>query len=444
MMSHQTYRIGVRASQSKGIAAVFIVLLAATLAGLSMLVLDFGKGSLRVSTEKQLLDSHGTIVGQHLVKHGLAATCQNGQFTGDVQAISATLFNGLEEIEADDRTYQCEELDGGQVITREEDGPDGPAGTYRRYRVSSSYDPTQSGNESTRSVIVEVREISGEVERPRPQIMFILDYSGSMGMNGRIGRLKSAMQGFVNGGYEVDYGAILFNHGVISTIGISSGHDAQVMALVNGRDADGGTNFLGPLQNAVTALNATGNPHSYIVLVSDGVPADGGPSQSFVNNQIRGIDPTICSTRNGPETCHTVYTLGVDDADMNMLDSLSGNAATNPANYQDFSIEIESQDIQDAFGAIVDDILCSFGPLVPQPTPEEEDSIHVFLNDEPLTSGVDFLYDRNLNAVKLYDDGPLEACKAALENDEGITIRFGRPRVIPDGDAALRDTTRRE
>jgi hypothetical protein len=29
-----------------------------------VLVIDFGKGANRVATEKQLLDSHGTIVGQ--------------------------------------------------------------------------------------------------------------------------------------------------------------------------------------------------------------------------------------------------------------------------------------------------------------------------------------------------------------------------------------------
>lgn len=425
--------------EESGYVAYVIVLLAATLAGLSMLAIDFGKGANRIAVEKQLLASHGHIVGQQIINQGITSACVNGEFVGDTAELSEELFGPLDQVNRDDRNYSCEELDNGQVITREEDGPDGPAGTFRRYRVSSSYDALngqdnqQEDNSKTRSVIVEVREINGEVERPRPQIMFILDYSGSMSSNGRASRLKSAVQQFVSSQYEVDYGVILFDSGVRTTIGLGSGanHDQSILSTVNGNSPGGGTQFHNPLQNAVNALNQTDNQHSYIVLVSDGQPGDGSAAQNFVNNAIRGIDPNICLTRTGNQTCHTVYTLGVDNANMGMLQSLSGNAATAPGDRGNFAFEISAQDTQAAFSAIVDDILCSFGPLEPQPSVEDEGTINVFLNEQALSRDVDFEYDRSLNAIKLYDaDNGNAACTNALNNGGSITIRYGKPRVI--------------
>ena len=434
----------------RGFAALIVVLLAATLASLSVLTIDFGKSANRVSNEKQLLDTHGVIVGQQIIRQGLSSTCDNGEFTGDTASLSEAMFGEINTVSRDERTYECEEMDGGQVITREEGDPNGPPGTFRRYRVSSSYNaagevdnPNQDNGEYKRSVIVEVRELNGEVERPRPQIMFVLDYSGSMSSNNRNGRLENAVREFISVGYEVDYGVIFFDSGVRKTIALGSGaaHNSAVLNELNNQGPSGGTRFHGPLVNAVQALNVTGNQHSYIVLVSDGQPSDGGSAQNFVNNAIRGIDPNICASRSGNETCHTVYGLGVDGADMAMLTSLSGNAATPPNQYGSFSIPISAQDTQLAFRAIVDDILCSFGPIDPQPSEDEEKSINVFLNDEPLeadpnfgddTVTGDFTYDRNLNAIKLYDVEPRNACSKALADGGSVTIRYGKPRIIPE------------
>ena len=423
-----------------GYIAYVIILLAAIVAGSSMLTIEYGTTANRIAVEKQLLGSHGHIVGQQIIKQGINSACLNGEFTGDTDDLSQVLFGDLDQINQEDRTYACDELDEGETITREEDSADGPAGTFRRYRVTSSYnalgtgdDDEERGEAKDRSVIVEVREINGEVERPRPQIMFILDYSGSMSANGRADRLKSAVQQFVSNQYDVDYGVILFDSGVRTTIGLGSGanHNQSVLSTVNGNQPGGGTSFNGPLQNAVNALNQTSNQHSYLVLVSDGHPQDGSSAQNFVNSAIRGIDPEICISRVGNQICHTVYTLGVDNANMNMLESLSGNAATAAGDRDEFAFEISAQNTEAAFSAIVDDIMCSFGPLEPQPSVDEEDTISVFLNEAPLTAGVDFEYVRDLNAIKLYDaENGNNACTNALSNGGAVTIRYGKPRVI--------------
>ena len=422
-----------------GFTAYIIILLAATLAGISMYTIDFGRGSNRISMEKQLLDSHAYIVGQQVISQGVNAACVNGEFVGNTDQLSQVLFNQLDQVERDERKYHCQELDDGEILIREEGDPSGPPGSFRRYRVCSDYNalqdrnsPQDEGEDVKRCSIVEVREIGGKVEKPRPQIMFVLDYSGSMGSNGRESSLKSAMQDFVDAAYEVDYGVVLFDDSVRTTIGLGSGanHSTSVMSTVNSNSAGGGTAFERPLQNAVNALNQRNNQSSYVVLVSDGVPQDGDSAKSYVNNVIRGIDPEICESGRGNQICHTVYTLGVDNADMNMLDSLSGNAATPTGDRDDYSFQISAQDTQAAFRHILDDILCSFGPLDPRPNPDELQSLAVFLNEEALSRDEDYEYIDG--RIKLYDANGNQACTRALENDGSITIRYGKPRVIAE------------
>ena len=67
--------------------------------------------------------------------------------------------------------------------------------------------------------------------------------------------------------------------------------------------------------------------------------------------------------------------------------------------------------------------------------PEDEDTINVFLNDTPLKEGEDgdYEYDSSLNAIKLYDQDNTKACTNAIENGGSITIRYGKPRVVPEG-----------
>lgn len=435
----ETLRIK-RKSQG-GFAALFVVLLAGTLATLSWYTVKFGRTSLRVSTEKQLLDTHGVLFGQQLIKQGPNGVCQGGEFQGDLTQISAALFGQLDSAVQDEREYRCEELG---TITREEDTEEGPAGSYRRYRITSSYDaayyandPDAEESKTDRSVIVEVREISGEVERPRPQIMFLLDYSGSMSSNDRMDNLKDAVDRFIeereNNDYPVDYGVVFFSSNVLETIGLGFGdaHDQDVKRRVRQRNPGGSTNFTDPLRRAVQELERTDNHFSNIILVSDGHPNAGGDPVAYVNQNIRDVDPEICRTRRGNRLCHTVYTLGVDDANMDMLENISGNRITPVGERAEFAYEIESEDIVGAFNDITKDILCSFGPIDPAPEPEEEDSIHVFLHDAPLElspngEGNGFVYDRNTNSVKLYG----ESCEAALRDDSAITIRYGKPRVI--------------
>ena len=199
-MRHKQITIPAGREEESGFAALVVVMVAATLALLSIEVVDYGRIANRITTEKQLLDAHGHLVGFNIINLGLEATCSQGVFTGEVDEISATLFGEMDQVNQEDRTYRCTPLDDGELIVREPGDPNGPPGSFRRYRVTSGYnalkgDPDQENehNVINRSVIVEVRELETTIQDARPQIMFVLDYSGSMRQNDKHRALKRAM-----------------------------------------------------------------------------------------------------------------------------------------------------------------------------------------------------------------------------------------------------------
>ena len=425
-----------------GFAALVVVMVAATLALLSLEVVDYGHIANRVTTEKQLLDAHGQLVGLNIINSGREATCSQGRFSGDVDEISTALFGEMDQVNQEDRTYRCKPLDDGELIVREPGDPDGPPGSFRRYRVTSGYnalkgDPDQENehNVINRSVIVEVRELETTVQDARPQIMFVLDYSGSMARNDKHNALKRAMQRFVDANYEMDYGVVLFESSIIGLERTSHGpgHNREVMAKVD-VFPEGGTKFEKPLERATEELRRAYNPYSYIILVSDGLPADAGDAQRFVNSSIRNIDPENCIMRRGDPACITIYTLSVDNVERGrtILTSLSGNAATPQHKREDYMYDIrDPANTEVALKAILDEILCAFGPLEAPPSAGEEDTIKVFIDDDLLPNdGAHYSYDSDTNQVFLYDvEGGRQVCTEAVNHGK-LTIRYGKPRVI--------------
>lgn len=444
-MNHKTHRsllLRSHRSQERGFAALVVMMVAATFALLSMQVVEYGGTANRVSTEKQLLDTHGYIVGLNVINLGLDAGCDQGQLIGDTDEVSEALFGELDGVARDDRTYQCEALDGGELLIRGEGDPSGPAGSFRRYRVSSSYNALSGDeaqefeqNKTTRSVIVEIRELSAEVLDARPQVMFVLDYSGSMGQKNKHKKLKDAIKHFIRQGYDLDYGVVLFNHEVIDTVDVGHGddHDRDVSSTID-RSPGGRTSFDGPLREAVRSLQRSYNPYSYVVLVSDGLPQDKSDARAFVNSAIRGINPQNCVMRSGDPACITLYTLSVDNVDegTDVLESLSGNAATPEHKRRDYLFDVrDPADTEDAFQAILNEILCLYGPLDPVPAEDEEDTIKVFVNEDLIPDdGQHYSYDRDANVISLYDvEGGRKVCTEA-ERQGALTIRYGKPRII--------------
>jgi Mg-chelatase subunit ChlD len=413
-----------------------MLFVAGIIAYFSIKAIDIGEIAMQVNMEKQLLDTHGILVGQSIIVNGIDETCRNGQFTGAMAESSENVFNQTSQ-EADDRQIRCNDAEG-ELIERLPGDPSGPPGTFRRYRVSSNYnaaDPTANAGGTEREVFVEVREIHGEVEQARAQIVFLLDYSGSMNLSNRIQSLRQAIQTFISQGYDMDYGVVLYSSTNIADIpiGFGNNHNTQVLNLVNGTDANQATNFIAPLQKGIDLLNQRDSGEVYIILISDGDPNEPSGNSDpvpVVNNEIRNIDPQICLTKTGNQKCITVYTLGVDDANTNLLEEISGNAATPPNQRDQFVFEANASQTQAAFQAIIEDILCRYGPLDPLPTQEELETLNVFVNEQPLDEGTDYEYDVSSNMIKFFDEEPFNACSTIIQGNGEITLRYGQPRLI--------------
>ena len=432
-------------NQQRGFISVVTLFAAFVLATFSIGILTISEIGMKVNMEKQILDTHAMMVGKATITQGIDHTCANGLFIGDSSEGSESLFNQIDDADPNDRRLACQ--DDAELIIREEGDPGGPPGSFRRYRVSSTHyanalDDQNNDQEAgvERDVIIEVREIHAEVEKPRPQVMLLLDYSGSMNSNNRANSLREAVTTFVNQNYELDYGVIIYDSGTRRTIPMGSAqdpnHNQNVLAIINNEIPSGGTGFSGPLTQAIGELLSRTEDELFIVLVSDGQPSDRGDTNAVINQSIRGIDPVSCVTRQGPDRCITVYTLGVDNADIDFLEGISGNAATLPIELGDFVFEANAAQTEAAFADILADILCRFGPITPAPRPEEEHTINIFLNERPLIPVIppdeagDFSYEPSTGSVKLYDNAPNFACTNVIEQGGEVTIRYGQPRLI--------------
>lgn len=391
-----------RRRQHKGFAALTIVLLAAALAAISFTVIQYGRISLNATNEKQALDSCGTGAGLSIIS------------TNDINEVcyGEYLNNCSELLGMPQPNFICEDLGLDCNVS---------GVCERKFGISSTYNPGRG--DVTKSVIVSVSEETHDVDLIDAAVIMLLDYSGSMGGN-RIQQLKDTVAQFVNSDFNLSYSVILYNSSVIekSDIGKSQQHKQTVLSIINNRSPGGGTNFISPMQEAMTQIQATNYETYYILLISDGSPNEGlGPSQTFVQNNIRNINDNNCIYSTATDPCITVYTLGVDNANTNALQSISGNTLnTTPA---EFSFVVNTNQVAAAFNAIIEEIMCRIGPVI------AEGELNVFNNLQVLEEGIDYLYDDLYKVLKFYDEDPFNICSNMLNNNAQITLRWGKPKI---------------
>jgi uncharacterized protein YegL len=391
-----------RRQQSKGFAALTVVLLSAVLGMISFAIIQYGRISLNVANEKQTLDSCSIGVGQSIIA------------TNDIEEIcyGDYLNNCSDLLGMPNPDFFCEDL-GLQCDVN---------GTCeRKFGISSTYNPGRG--DVTKSVTISIPEETHDVDLIDAAVIMLLDYSGSMNGN-RIQQLKDTVSQFVNSDFNLSYSVILYNNSIIekSDIGKSPQHKQSVLSIVNNRSPGGGTNFVAPLQEAMTQIQATNYEAYYILLISDGSPNEGsGPSQTFVQNNIRNINDNNCIYSTVSNPCITVYTLGVDNANTNALQSISGNTLNTTPN--EFSFVVNANQVAAAFNAIIEEIMCRIGPII------AEGDLNVFNDTQILEEGVDYLYDNLYKILKFYDEEPFNICTNMLNNNAQITLRWGKPKI---------------
>lgn len=419
----------------RGSALPFIIAIIAIIAYGGLYALKLGKLGQMVTTEKQVLDAHAMLVGKAIINEGLLAACGGGRLAGTTEVVSRELLGAINndmnnDNTPDDRTFECEPVDEGLYV-REPGDPSGPPGTFRRYRVSSTLRPDgQDGEGVERDVIVEVREIYAEIERPHPYVSFDLDYSGSMGVGGgtRIQNLREAVLAFLDAGYEMDFALVLYDDEIMSVLEMGSTQDAahvlNARNMVVNQAPDGGTVFSNPLTRSYNQLLNVNSPERYIVMISDGAPQD---NYNNILNQIRGVDPEHCYNKKVNPACVTVYSLGVDGASEANLVNLSGHAGTPAIERENYFSQATAAQTRQAFDNIVRDILCRYQFTEPL-SPEDVNSIKIFIGEEDAEEVMpadNFVYEPSGNTLKFYN----EACEAILQGNEAVTIRYGAPRL---------------
>lgn len=389
-------------SKSKGIVAAVILLLSAVLALISYKIIEIGIISINVNTEKQLLDSCGIIAGQKIIKtNNIEASCSQ-----------ESLNQCIDLVPRSNSSMQCVDL-GIQC--------DQNNNCERAISVTSTYNPGRG--EVSRSIDVYTNEENHEVNIIDAAVIMLLDFSGSMQGN-RINQLKNTVRAFVNSDFNLSYSVILYNDSIISTSNIGKGqnHNQTVLSIVNNTNEGGGTSFILPLQEAVSQIQDTNHEVYYILLISDGSPNEGlSPSQTFVNNNIKNINDDFCIISSAANPCITIFTLGVDNANTNILGSLSGNAISQDIN--DYMYTVNANQTEAAFNAIIEEIMCRIGPVIAKGV------LYVFNNLEVLEPNIDYIFDINSKILKFYDVDPFNICTEMLNNNSNITLRWGNPRI---------------
>ena len=410
---------------------VLIASLVLVLSLFTAFILRVGRVAEALTDERLLVDFHGQLVGEMAIRRGLDHACRGAALAGHSRRVSAQAEARLGEAEAR-RAYRCSIE--GRLIERAT-GPAAHQGTFRLLRVSSSgalditAGPLIDGEERSvwgrhqeDEVLVEVREEQGRLGDRRPQIIFLLDYSGSM-RGRKLRQLKRAFRSIIERRFPVDYGVILFNDELIAARAVGNGrmHDQRVRTLLRNHGAAGGTAFAAPLQEAVRQLQQNPRRDLFIILMSDGLPSDGDEAVSFVRRTIHGASREACDG-SGRGRCLTVYTLGVDGADLAMLQSLSGNAQTPRG--AEYHYDADPGHVGEAFEHIIERIVCRYGPLRPGPAPGEEDTLNLFINERALDHSEYQLRPRQ-RSIEFHR----EACRDILQGQDLITIRYGRARV---------------
>ena len=390
--------------KQKGFAAAVTLLLAAVLAALSYKIIFIGRISINVAKEKQSLDTCGLLAGLRIIE------------TNDVQNICNSIFfdectSYLEEVNINGR-MQC--LDEGIVCNNRDE-------CERVIRVSSTYDPGLG--DVTKSVKVHVKEEEHNVNLINAAVILLLDYSGSMNGN-RILQLKNTVNQFINSNFNLSYSVILYNSDIISSTNIDKSvqHNNSALEMINNNYPNGGTNFIKPLRKALDQIANTNYEAYYILLISDGSPNEGiNSSQMLVQNNITNISDENCIYTTSDRPCTTIYTLGVDNADVNALTSISGNTLnTDPS---EFSFTVNASQVSAAFNAIIEEIMCRIGPVI------ADGELNVFNGTQTLEKDIDYLYDRIYKIIKFYDVDPFNICTELLNENANITLRWGKPKL---------------
>jgi len=161
---------------NKGFSALLVIMITAVLSLISLSTIKFGRISLNISKEKQILDTCSITLGKSIIE------------TNDVdQACFSDYLNECASLfDTESPNFVCEDLGTECDINNV---------CERKFGISSTYNPGRG--EVTKSVEISIPEETHDVDLIDAAVIMLLDYSGSMGGN-RIVQLKNTVTEFIN------------------------------------------------------------------------------------------------------------------------------------------------------------------------------------------------------------------------------------------------------
>ena len=218
----------------------------------------------------------------------------------------------------------------------------------------------------------------------------------------------------------------MFNDGIITSLGVDFDDVQADIRGAIGRDAGGGTEFSQPLDRATQLLTGLENTGYYILFLSDGFPNNGaGPSLNAADR-----------ARNQDVTLFTVNVGG----DAGLLADMAGPPGSPGEAGYFFDVRNNAQ-FQAVFRSIVGNILCSIGPLNPEPDQDVDPAeIHVFIRAADgtetrmryanalgdLEDQYAYKYRRDENKIRITQ----KACDEVLDEGAVIVARYGATRLV--------------
>lgn len=361
------------------------------------------------------------------MNEGLERACQHGGH--EALRYLAAHNNGNNPIQVNCRTIQQQNGEGGFL---------------RRYDVeitgglqSGGLPGFPNGDVRTRaSSLVNENEFGEQGDFRFPKLVLVLDYSGSMaagfGGSSRIEALRRAVVDLLDLRLRVEYGLVMFNSGVITEVGIDGDPVQNDIRQAIRRAAGGGTNYVHPMDAARRMLTRTQNSGYHILFISDGYPNE-------------GPGPGLGAARRAWDEDVTIFTLFIGDDSRDaqrILANMSGKP-NNPGD-PDYAFKANNQnELRETFRNIIAEVLCTVGPLTPQPPASlRPNQVHALLRtpfgDEdrllftPNLAGADadgiaaYQYLRDDNRIRLNQT----ACNRVLDNGERLVVRYGIPKLV--------------
>lgn len=278
-----------------------------------------------------------------------------------------------------------------------------------------------------------------EATRRLPKFVLVLDYSGSMNqiMDGGGGKkaidvLEDNVRTLLDLGLDIEYGAVLFETDIRTSVGIGPGAPGLIKARMAANGADGWTCTSCGLNRANNLLSAVEDTGRYVLLVSDGDPNEGGGKAGARTAAagLWGIGATIF-------TLHIDWTGGTNTGLRDFLISVSGTPGGHPdAGY--YYRATDAGTLASTFSSIVSSIVCSVGPMAPAPS--DPASMRVFLRtpagiERAIPAVADLAAAAGIEAYRW--DGPTAtvrltetACDAVMDASNEVVVRFGSPTLI--------------